>query len=168
MVGILLLVTLIISFSLAAPQIEIKNPWIMEPPPGPGTTMMGMVIVNRGDEEDYLVGASTDVARIVEIHKTVLENGIAKMKKQEKVKIPPRSKVEFRHHGYHLMLIDLQKKLRRGDKVKVKLHFSKSGIIELEVPVKAFHHMEEHDHEHEHKHDHEHMKHMKEERFETL
>ncbi len=165
---LLLFLVLLAALSFAGPRIKIENPWIMEPPPGPGTTMMGMVVVNEGDEEDYLVGASSDVARIVEIHRTVMQNGVARMEKQDRVRIPPGSRVEFRHHGYHIMLIGLDRKLKAGDRVRVKLHFKKSGTVEVEVPVVRFHEGEhEHKHEHHHHH-HENMREMKEEKLEIL
>ena len=126
-------------FSFASPKIVVKHPWIMEPPPGPDTTMMGMTILNEGDEADKLTEVKTDIARKVEIHKTVVENGVAKMVHQRYVKIPPHSKVEFKHHGYHIMIIGLEKKIRAGDKIRVKLIFEKSGEKELEVPVIKMH-----------------------------
>jgi len=113
----------------------------MEPPPRPNATMMGMIVINEGDEADKLIGVKTDIARKVEIHKTVIENGVAKMVHQEYVKIPPRSKIEFKHHGYHIMIIGLEKRIKAGDKVKVKLVFEKSGESELEVPVIKMHMM---------------------------
>ncbi|GAB6065368.1 copper chaperone PCu(A)C [Aquifex pyrophilus] len=135
------LLIILIAFGFSAPKILVKHPWIMEPPPGPNTTMMGMVIENQGDEPDELLKVETDIAERVELHKTVMENEVAKMVHQHSVIIPPRSKVEFKHHGYHVMLIGLKKPIKNGDKVKVKLIFKKSGEIELEVPVVKMHHM---------------------------
>jgi len=138
---LLTLIITLFAFSFSAPKIVIKNPWVMEPPPGPNTTMMGMTIVNEGDESDYLIGAKTDIAKRVEIHKTVIENDVAKMIPQKKVEIPPKGKVEFKHHGYHIMIIGLKKKIKEGDKVKVELLFEKSGEITVEAPVVKKHHM---------------------------
>ncbi len=135
-----LLFTLVV-FGFSAPKIVVKHPWIMEPPPGPNTTMMGMVIENQGDEADELLKVKTDVAKKVELHKTVMKDNVAKMVPQHSVVIPPHSKVEFKHHGYHVMLIGLKKPLKSGDKVRVELIFKKSGKIELEVPVVKMHHM---------------------------
>ena len=119
----------------ANPKIVVKHPWVQEPPPGPSTTMAGMVIKNEGDEEDILFGAKSDVARKVELHKTVFENGVAKMVHQKEIVIPPKGKVEFKHHGYHIMLIGLKKKIKEGDKVKITLIFKKSGEVTVEAPV---------------------------------
>jgi len=125
----------LLALSFASPKIVVKHPWIMEPPPGPNTTMMGMTVLNEGDQADKLIEVKTDIAKRVEIHKTVIENGVAKMVHQRYVKIPPRSKIEFKHHGYHIMIIGLKKRVKVGDKVKVRLVFEKSGERELEVPV---------------------------------
>lgn len=119
----------------ANPRIVIKHPWVQEPPPGPNTTMAGMVIENEGDTEDALLGVKSDIAKKVEIHKTVFENGVAKMVHQKEVVIPPHSEVEFKHHGYHIMLIGLKKALKVGEKVKLVLIFKRSGRIEVWAPV---------------------------------
>ena len=140
-----LVILLLISLGFSAPKIVLKNLWIQPTPPGIKTTMMGGVILNEGDEEDYLIGARSEVAKAVEIHKTVMENQIAKMVKQDRVKIPPKGKVHFKHHGYHIMLIGLKRPLKEGDKVKVTLIFENSGEITVVVPVKM-HMMMEHHH----------------------
>lgn len=139
-----LVILSLISLGFSAPKIVLKNLWIQPTPPGVKTTMMGGVILNEGDEEDYLIGARSEVAKAVEIHKTVMENQIAKMVKQDRVKIPPKGKVHFKHHGYHIMLIGLKRPLKEGDKVKVTLIFEKSGEITVVVPVKM--HMMEYHH----------------------
>ena len=140
-----LFILFLISLGFSEPKIVLKNFWIQPTPPGIKTTMMGGLILNEGDEEDYLTGARSEVAKVVEIHKTVMENEIAKMVKQDKVKIPPKGKVHFKHHGYHIMLIGLKRPLKEGDKVKITLIFEKSGEITLEVPVKM-HMMMDHHH----------------------
>ncbi|NPB07065.1 MAG: copper chaperone PCu(A)C [Aquificae bacterium] len=139
-----------VGVTFAQPKIKVEDPWIALPPPGPKTTMMGMVVVNEGTEEDCLVAVSTPVARVHELHKTVFENGVARMVRQEKVCIPPGSKVEFKHHGYHVMLIDLKEPLKEGQEVPVKLTFEKSGTLEVKARVKSRH---EHQHHHRKKHE---------------
>jgi len=142
-------VVLLLGVVFSAPKLVIKDAWIAEPPPGPDTTLMGMTIINEGDEGDKLIRAETPVAKKVELHKTVMEGDVAKMIPQKAIPIPPKEKVEFGHHGYHIMLIGLKEELRAGDKVKVKLLFEKSGEVELEVPVVGLERMEKHQERHE-------------------
>ena len=148
-VGIFLTIPLLV---FASPKIVIENPWVKEPPPGPKTTMAGMVIKNEGDEEDALIEARSDVAKRVELHKTVFENGVAKMVPQKEIVIPPKGEVELKHHDYHIMLIDLKRKLRPGQKVKLTLVFKKSGEITVEAPVVKKPKAMQYDHHHQHHH----------------
>ncbi len=131
-------------FLFSDPKIVIKHPWVKEPPPGPNTTMVGMIIRNEGDEEDLLIGAKSNIAERVEIHKTVFDNGVAKMVRKREIPIPPQGEVEFRHHGYHIMLIGLKRKLKEGDRIKITLIFKKSGEITIEAPVIKKHMMHHH------------------------
>ncbi len=123
--------------SLAKPEISVQEPWVREVPPVSTMSAAFMKVTNTGDEDDYLVGASSDIAQVVEIHTTVMEGGLMKMRKLEKVKIPAGETVEFRPMGKHIMLIDLKKPLKRGDRVNITLIFEKSGKISVTAPVKG-------------------------------
>ncbi len=142
---IILLILPLLAF--ANPKIVVEHPWVQEPPPGPKTTMAGMVIKNEGDEEDVLLGVKSNIADKVELHKTIFENGVAKMIHQKEIVIPPKGKVEFKHHGYHIMLIGLKKPLKEGEKVKLTLIFKRSGEIEVEAPVVKKPMMKHHHHD---------------------
>ncbi len=125
-----------ISLVFSQPKIVVENPWIREVPPVSTMSAMFMTLKNEGNEEDFLIGVETDISRIAEIHTTIMEEGMMKMRRIEKVRIPPNGKVEFKPMGKHIMLIDLKRPIREGEKVNVILIFEKSGRIELEVPVK--------------------------------
>ncbi|MDQ7056228.1 MAG: copper chaperone PCu(A)C [Persephonella sp.] len=91
--------------SYSQPQIEIINPWVRAVPPNAKNTALFMVIKNSGDEPDTLMAVKTDIARIVMIHKTVNEGGVMKMVHIHHLKIPPRSTVELKPGGYHIMIM---------------------------------------------------------------
>ena len=99
-----------------------------------------MNIKNNGKEVDQLIGARTDASSNVEIHEMALENNIMKMRSVPEVQLPPGFEITFKHgqaNGYHLMLFDLKKPLKLGDKFPVTLKFRKAGECQAEVWVEA-------------------------------
>ncbi len=126
----------IFNISMASPKIVIENPWAREASKYTGVSAVYLVIKNEGDEADYLVDVSSDVAQIVQIHKMVYENGVARMERVKEIEIPPKSKVELTGK-YHIMLIKLKKDLKAGKHVKLVLHFKKTGKIPVDAVVKS-------------------------------
>ncbi|NPA54373.1 MAG: copper chaperone PCu(A)C [Aquificae bacterium] len=119
----------------AKSDIEIRDPWIRAVPPNSKNTALFMIIENKGNKEDELISVKTDIAKMSMIHETVNENGIMKMKHIETLKIPPKSKIELKPGGLHIMLMGLKRPLKVGEKVKVKLLFKFAGEKEILAPV---------------------------------
>ena len=73
-----------------------------------GTGAVFMLLVNEGGEADRLVGGKTDVAKVVEIHETVMEGDVMKMQMlPDGLEVPARGEVLLKPGSYHVMLIDL-------------------------------------------------------------
>lgn len=94
-------------------------------------------IRNNGDAPDRLVGASTPVARAVEIHRSVVDaSQVMRMRAIDGIDLPPKVELQLRHGGeFHLMLIDLQRPLTEGDRFPLTLRFQKAGEREVTVWV---------------------------------
>jgi len=141
------------------PQIHVENVWarptigssmgagsptqVMQGMPGmSGNADSGMasaayfVIVNNGSEADTLIGASTDVAKGIEMHETRINNNVAEMVPVTRLDIPAGGRIEFNPEGYHVMLTGLTRDLKVGDTIKLTLQFQKSGAIALDVPIR--------------------------------
>ncbi len=94
-------------------------------------------IENRGETEDRLLSARTEIAEAVEIHKSVHdEDGVVSMKMlKEGMTIPVGEKISFEEGAYHVMLIGLKKPLLEDDKFPLTLTFEKAGEIEVMIHV---------------------------------
>jgi copper(I)-binding protein len=117
-------------------QVVIKGAWVQEGPPSQTITAAFMLIENHGPDEIALLSASTDAARVVELHKMELEDGMMRMHRVDSIKIPAGGSVELKPGGYHLMVIGLKKDLKEGDEVSFTLQFSGEIRKTLKVPVK--------------------------------
>jgi hypothetical protein len=101
-----------------------------------GTGAVFMLLVNDGAEADRLVGGSTDVAEVVEIHETTMEGEVMKMRMlPDGLEVPAKGEVLLKPGGYHVMLIGMKQDLKPGDQFTVDLQFEKSGTITVEPEV---------------------------------
>jgi copper(I)-binding protein len=95
-------------------------------------------IENTGDTDDALVGAASDVARRVELHETVTEEGMHKMLPVDEIAVPAGGEAVLEPGGYHVMLLDLKEELAVGDTFHITLTFEKAGSVDLEIEVRPF------------------------------
>jgi copper(I)-binding protein len=95
-------------------------------------------VENRGDGDDALVGASSDVAGKVELHETVMEDDTAKMQPVTEIETPAGEETILEPGGLHVMLTDLKEELKKGDTFRLTLDFEKADSQELEVTVREY------------------------------
>jgi periplasmic copper chaperone A len=104
--------------------------------PVAGAAQLVLTIENRGDGDDRLLGADTDAALAIEIHRTVIEpGGRASMRMLDDVVLPAGGIVQFRPGDLHLMLVVPDERLTVGGTFAVTLRFERSAPATLTVPV---------------------------------
>lgn len=116
----------------AAPQVQ--GAWSR--PAAAGTTGAGfMTLANPGKTPDALVSASSPIAREVQIHQSSMANGVAAMRRLDRVPLAAGERVTFKPGGYHLMLMGLKRPLAVGDKAPVTLVFASGAKVEATFVV---------------------------------
>ena len=101
---------------------------------GKSMTPSFMTIMNHSNKDVTLVGASSPVAGIVEIHEVVNGQMVAM---SDGLVIPANGQVELRMGGYHVMLLELDHALTAGEEVEVTLEFSNGEKTTYTAPVKT-------------------------------
>jgi copper(I)-binding protein len=105
-------------------------------PSGHGNGAVYATVANTGKTADALVAASSDVAERAELHRTVDEGGVMKMRPQTRIEVPAGGAIEMKPGSYHVMLMGLKRDLVPGEKVAVTLTFEKAGRVVVEAPVR--------------------------------
>lgn len=119
----------------AAAQVAVTEPWVRGTVTGQKATGAFMQIKSPTDTS--LVGVSSPVAKIVEVHSMKMEGGVMKMNAVSKVAVPAGQALELKPGGYHVMLVDLVAPLKDGDTVPLKLTFEDKAGKKETVDVKA-------------------------------
>ncbi len=95
-----------------------------------------VVIENQGVADDRLVGAESQAADRVELHRTVFEDGVARMRPApEGLAIPAGEIVELAPGGFHLMLMGLDMPLVAGERLPLTLIFNSAGAVSIELAI---------------------------------
>lgn len=115
-------------------QVSAEKPWSRATPPGAKVGAGFMQLKNAG-AADRVVGASSPVAGRVEMHVTVREGEVMKMREVKAFDLPAGSTFELKPGGAHLMLMDLKRPLKKGETVPLTLKLEKGGELKLELSV---------------------------------
>jgi copper(I)-binding protein len=136
----------VMAMSLAAhaqrsAHIDVKSAWARPTVAGQMGTGAFMSLTSRDGAR--LLGASSDVAGVVEIHEMAMEGNVMRMRPIRSLDLPPGSTVELRPSGHHMMLLDLKRPLATGEKIQVELRLETrdkklvTQPVEIEVRPRA-------------------------------
>jgi copper(I)-binding protein len=121
--------------SSAAASLEVHNAWIREAPPAARVLAAYMVIRNAGTTAAEITNISSADFGHIEMHRTVIESGVASMVPIGKLQIPPGEQLALEPGGTHLMLIDPRHPLRAGDTVTLTFQDAGGHASTFSVPV---------------------------------
>ncbi len=116
-------------------DIQIRHPWARATPPGAKVGAGYLEIRNNGSQPDRLLSASTSVAKRVEMHVTEHAAEVAKMRQLRAFEIPARERLALSPGGAHLMLVDILRPLKKGERIGMTLRFERAGEMEVQFEV---------------------------------
>ena len=130
---------LLATTSHAQPAVEVQGAWVRASVPGQAGT--GAFMQLRAREGARLVGVSSPVAGVAEVHEMRLEGDVMRMRAVPGLDLPAGKTVALKPGGYHLMLLDLKSTLVKDSSVPLTLSFTDAkgqrSQLELKVPVMA-------------------------------
>jgi len=102
--------------STAQAQVRVVDPWVRSTVAG--QTVAGAFMKLESPVAESLVGASSPAAARVELHRTIMEGTVAKMRPVARIDLAPGKPVELKPGGYHIMLVDIAKPLARATRCR--------------------------------------------------
>lgn len=110
---------LLAAAAAAHAQVEARAAWVRGTVQGQTTAGAYMRLLSGSGAS--LVGAESPAAGSVEIHEMRMEGNVMRMREVSKLKLPSGKVVELKPGGYHMMLVDLKRPLKKGDLVPIRL-----------------------------------------------
>ena len=116
-------------------QVKFVDGWIKQLPPMVPMRAGYMKIENPTKQPVEIIAVQSDAFERVEMHETLMEDGVMKMVEQDTIELPAKSQVELKPGGKHLMLITPKQTMQLGDDIELTITFSDdtSQRIQLEV-----------------------------------
>ena len=138
--GLLLLLMLAASLSLAdaatGPSVRASTIWIRQAPPGVAVLAGYFTLQNLTDKPLTLTAVESRDFAAVEMHRSLVKDGVEEMEPVQRIVIPAQGSVEFKPGGYHLMMMQPKKNLFAGDMAEVMLTFSDGSQLAILAPVR--------------------------------
>jgi copper(I)-binding protein len=122
-----------------AQSVDIKDAWVRTAVPGQSGTGAFMSITAKDGAK--LVGASSPLAGVAEVHEMKMEGDVMRMRAVPVLDLPAGKTVQLKPGGYHLMLMELKQALPKGSSVPLTLTLrdakGQESKVELKLPVAA-------------------------------
>ena len=119
----------------ALAEVSVTKAWVRGTVAGQQTT--GAFLTLRSTEPAKLVGVSSPVAKIAELHTSGESGGVMRMHAVDAIALPAGKAVELKPGGFHVMLIDLRNAVRAGDRVPLVLEIEDAKGRIRRIDVKA-------------------------------
>nr|WP_254774851.1 copper chaperone PCu(A)C [Polaromonas sp. YR568] len=120
-----------------AAAVKVEGAWARATVQGQRGTGAFMSLTSK--DATQLVGVTTPVAGVAEVHEMKMVGDVMKMRALPLLDLPAGKKVELKPGGYHLMLMDLKAPLAKDSTIPVTLLFKDAkGVesrLELKLPV---------------------------------
>ena len=132
------LLALLVASSAAAQALKVQNAWVRATVQGQKATGAFMQIT--APATTTLVGVSTPVAGLAEVHEMKMDGDVMRMRPlSQGLELPAGTAVQLKPGGYHLMLMDLKVPLKKDSTIPLTLSLRDSKGVpstqELRVPV---------------------------------
>ena len=114
-------------------SIQVTGAFARGAPAG-GVGGLFLTIVNTGSA-DRLTGAASPAVGKAELHESIQDKGVMKMRPVAVLDIPAGGTVQLAPGGYHVMLMGLKQSLTAGGQLPATLSFEKAGRIEITATV---------------------------------
>lgn len=104
-----------------------------------GQSSSGAYMTLTAKDGARLVGISSPMAGVVEVHEMKMDGDVMKMRGVPELELPAGKKIELKPGGYHVMVMDLNAPLVKGSTFPLTLEFKNSkgapSKLDIELPI---------------------------------
>lgn len=126
-----------LGLSAWAQSVDVQGAWARGTVQGQKATGAFMTLTSK--ESTRLVGVTSPVAGVAEVHEMAMEGDVMKMRAIPGLDLPAGKAVELKPGSYHVMLMDLKLPLQKDTTIPMTLTFKNAKGVEskseLKVPV---------------------------------
>ena len=116
-------------------ELKIGHPFTRTTPPGAVAAGAYLSIENKGKSADKLLRAASPAAGLVELHSMSMDGNVMRMRAVPSIDVAAGATVKLAPGGLHVMLQDLKRPLKEGERVPMTLVFERAGEVKVELAV---------------------------------
>ncbi len=116
--------------------LSVTDAWSRSTPPGVTVGVAYFTLQNDTGKSDRLLKITTPVAGKVQVHRTEILDGIARMREVAMLHVDAGQVLEFAPNGMHVMLMGLKRPLVAGMSYDLELLFEVAGPRKVKVQVR--------------------------------
>ena len=118
-----------------AQNVSVQSAWARATVQGQKATGVFMTLTAKTDTR--LVGVSTSVAGVAEVHEMKMDNNVMQMRAlPDGLALPAGKAVALQPGGYHVMLMDLKLPLQKDTTIPLTLRFKDAKGVESSLDIK--------------------------------
>lgn len=117
--AVLFICLLFAGIAEAKENIQVSDAWVRATVPG--QEVSGAFFSVKSLRSAKLIKVESSIADSVEIHTMTMKNGVMEMRELKTLALPAGKFVKLAPGELHLMLLDLRRQLKLGDKIPLKL-----------------------------------------------
>ncbi len=121
--------------ALAADAVSVNKPWVRATVAGQSVAGAYMDITAKVNAA--LVSVASPVAAKAALHVMTMDGAVMKMRPLDKLDLPAGKTVNLKPGGYHVMLIDIKRELKAGERVPLTLTVQDSRGAKSTLQVDA-------------------------------
>jgi periplasmic copper chaperone A len=130
------ILALLASLPAFAGELTVTHAWSRSTPPVAKVGVVYFTLKNDTGKSDRLLKLSTPVAGKVEVHRTEVLDGIARMREVAVLHVDAGQTLEFQPGGLHVMLMGLRQPLVAGTTYELDFLFEVAGPRKVKVAVR--------------------------------
>jgi copper(I)-binding protein len=119
-----------------AGELSVTNAWSRSTPPGVTVGAAYFTLKNDTGKSDRLLKITTPVASKVQVHRTEILDGMARMREVAVLHVDAGQTLAFAPNGMHVMLMGLKQPLVEGATFEIELLFEVAGPRNVKVAVR--------------------------------
>jgi len=120
----------------SGPPVSIIDTKVLAPMPGSTVGVAYFTIQNESDDAIIVNRIDSPQYSDVQMHETIIEGGVSRMRPVKSFQVEPASSVEFAPGGKHLMLMSPTTNVAAGSAVTLQIHYD-TGLLIVEATMQA-------------------------------
>lgn len=134
---LLIFIVLFLSVSVhASSKVEVHDAWVADAPPVAKIRAGYLTIVNNKPHTIIISSFSSPDFTSIEIHRTFKKGGMVGMEQIDGLRIKSGQKIELVPGGKHLMMFNPKRKFKKGDNIKITIHFANGKTSQFTATVR--------------------------------